>query len=128
MDKATEQRLLKHAWKYGHFRNPAYPDTHNVKHDDYSMLSVDDEIAKQAIESVQLSDIQCALLCEEMHDGRMLEPDGIAGPATLATIEIRRCQVPDFAMADNDAFGLAGRGGGIDCDPERDHHLEVVIK
>ncbi len=126
MDKATEQRLLKHAWTYGHFRNPAYPETHEVKQDDYWMLSVDNEIAKQAIESVQLSDVQCDDLCHSYHL-RGLDADGDAGPATLALLDIPRCDVPDFAMGE-DEFGLTGRGGWSDCDPEREHHHEVVIK
>ena len=127
MDKATEQKLLRHAWQYGHFRNPAYPDTHDVKQDDYWMLSVDDdELARQAIESVQLSDCQCDDL-SHIHHGRVLEVDGDAGPATIALLDIPRCQVPDFAT-DDDKFGLAGAGGWSDCDPEREHHHEVVIK
>lgn len=126
MDKATEQRLLKHAWKYGHFRNPAYPETHEVKQDDYWMLSVDDEIAKQAIKSVQLSDIQCDDLCHSYHL-RGIDADGDAGPATVGLLDIPRCDVPDFAMGE-DEFGLAGSGGWSDCDTKREHHHEVVIR
>jgi len=129
MDKATERRLLEWALKYGHFANSQYPATHEVKtREDVAKLSVSHDLARQAIESVQLCDINCDLLCREMHNGRALNVDGDAGPATLALIEIRRCQVPDFALADDDEFGLAGRGAWSDCDPKQEHHHEVVIK
>ncbi len=132
MDKAVEQKLLRHAWKYGHFRNPAYPDTHQVKESAVSILSVDDEIARQAIASVQVSDCQCDDLCH-MHHGHGLDldddgkADGDPGPATLALLDIKRCQVPDFAMED-DEFGMATSGGWLKCDPNQEYDHEVVIK
>lgn len=134
MDKAIEQKLLQHAWKFGHFRNPDYPATHDVKESDVVNLSMDDEIARQAIASVQVSDCQCDEMCRDMFHGRPLaldnegKADGDAGPATLALIEIPRCDVPDFATDEDDKFGLAGRGAWSDCDPKRKHHHEVVIK
>lgn len=132
MDKLVEQKILRHAWKYGHFRNPDYPGTHAVKESDIALLSMDDELSRQAIASVQVSDCQCDDFCHRHHGhGLNLDDDGKAdgdpGPATIALVDIPRCRVPDFAM-DDDEFGLAGRGGWSDCDPEREHHHEVVIK
>ena len=132
MDKATQQKLLQHAWQYGHFRNPEYPETHGVQESDIATLTPNDELGRQAIASVQVSDCQCDDLCH-MHHGHGLDldddgkADGDPGPATLALLEIKRCQVPDFAT-DDDEFGLAGTGGWLTCDPERDHDHEVVIK
>ena len=126
MDKAVEQKLLTHAWQYGHFRNPAFPGTHEVKHYDYRMLSADDTLARDAIASVQMSDSNCDRLCH-LHHGRGLIADGDAGPATIAYLDVRRCQVPDFAT-EGDEFGLSGTGGWLKCDDTREHDHEVVIK
>lgn len=125
-------KLKGHAWKYGHFRNPAYQESFNVAEAELPALTLDDEAFRQAIASVQESDCCCDELCH-MHHGRALElndddrADGDPGPATLAMLDIRRCHVPDFAV-ENDEFGLAGAGAWSNCDAQRNFHHEVVIQ
>lgn len=128
MDKADEQRLLRHAWDYGHFRNPLYPDTHNVVEADLATLSpLGSHRSRDAIASVQMSDCQCDEMCRSMFHGRPLVADGHPGPATMALIDIPRCRVPDFAT-DDDEYGQAGTIAWQDCDPTVEHDHEVVIR
>ena len=56
------------AWleSYGHFRNPAFPDTHNVEHGDLDSLaanSLNDHQTQEAIRSIQLLDANFDVLC-----------------------------------------------------------------
>lgn len=132
MADAAEQRVIRHAWTYGHFKNPGYPECHVIKEEDLSKLTLVHPLVVKAMRSVQASDANLEVLAR-MHHGRALNvgpagvPDGEVGPATMALVELPRCQVPDFATED-DEFGLAGSGGWSDCDPQQGHEHEVVIK
>jgi len=117
------EKALEHAWKYGHFRNPDYAATHEVSEKDIATLTLDDELSKQAIMSVQASDGNLPLLCDLLH-GRELSVDGDCGPATEALIALPRCAVPDFG----NEYGKAGSGGWSKCDETMNFDHEVVIK
>jgi len=123
MDPA-EQRIIQHAWKYGHFSNPKYPETQAIKGEDLDKLTLVHPLAVKAIASLQESDANLETLAQLAH-GRALAIDGEVGPATMALVELPRCGLPDHASSE---YGEAGSGGWSDCDPEQDHEHEVVIK
>lgn len=123
MDRAQEQKILAHAWQFGHFRNPDYPNTHNIEEFDLGNLTLADTVSIQAVTSVQNSDWHLEHLTS-IHHGRRAILDGDAGPATLGLIEIPRCGVPDFGSE----FGEAGVGGWLECDPESDAAHSVRIR
>ena len=125
------RKVLEHAWKFGHFRNPEYPSTHDVKEADVANLALDHPIARSAIASLQESDANLDDFCQKFHGRRLAwmddagEPfdvsDGDAGPATLALTDLPRCAVPDFSEEE------AGAGGWLTCDPmsTADHSCRI---
>jgi len=143
IESALQTKLLKHAWDYGHFSNPLYPDTHNVKKKDLKTLTIKDEVGRQATASVQCSDRNIETFCD-LHHGRALSKnddgraDGDPAQATFDLINLRRCKVPDFTRntlnlldTNRDKFGLlnAGSGGWANCDPKSsaDHSKRVKL-
>ncbi len=137
IDTALQTKLLEHAWTYGHFDNPLYPDTHNVKKKDLKKLTIKDEVGRQAIASVQCSDCNIETFCD-LHHGRALSKnddgraDGDPAQATFDLINLRRCKIPDFIRLNSrkDTFGLlnAGSGGWNDCDPKSSAEHSVRVK
>lgn len=125
IESTLQTKLLKHAWDYGHFQNPLYPDTHDVKKKDLKTLRITDEVARQAIASVQCSDCNIETFCD-LHHGRALNADGDPSNATIDLINLRRCKVPDFGSK----FGLlnAGSGGWANCDPKSNAKHSIRIK
>ena len=128
MDKVQEQAILQHAWRFGHFRNPAPEcrNAHNVEAGDVRQLTLADEPAKEAVRSLQGIDAQFDTLVGKVHkrapaveivdeEANLWLGDGDAGQATLDLVDLPRCGCPDYGTE----YGLenAGSGGWNDCDP-----------
>lgn len=123
LETQEAHKVLQHAWDYGHFRNPAFPNTHDVQERHLHGMNMAHPAAKDAVRSMQASDIQLESLVQMAHL-RPLNMDGDAGPATVGLTKIPRCSVPDFGSN----FGEAGVGGWLDCDPESDADHSVRIR
>ena len=119
------QRAMEFAWKYGHFRNPSFPEGRNVDSESWQKLNGKEAEAKGAIQSIQSSDINLEVFCDQCH-GRMLSVDGDIGPATERLLEHPRCDVPDYADEGSE-YGEAGVGGWLKCDPQSDADHSVRI-
>lgn len=114
-------------WRYGHFRNPAYPNTHNVQRENLQQLSLADEVVQTAIKSIQELDLNAELKARAYHPHRIkaddpeadvLIADGDLGPATLSMMNLDRCGEPDFVIdyGDDVEFGTEpGNGGWPNC-------------
>jgi hypothetical protein len=90
----TDHELIRFLWNHGHFFNPKYPATQNVKESDLDILTLRDELVKAAVGSFQEADANVSVLVTAMH-GRMAVFDGEVGPATRMTATLKRCPVPD---------------------------------
>ena len=91
----TDQELIAHLWRTGHFFNPAYPDANEVRQEDLSILTLADRVVQLAVASYQQSDANLHVLAQA-HHGRLAVADGEVGPATRALAQLPRCAVPDF--------------------------------
>lgn len=90
--------LIGRLFSLGHFHNPAHPT--GITKDELRLLQLHDEPVKSAIASYQeymVADFDRLSL--EKH-GRLGITDGEAGPATVALIEMPRCDFPDFSVPD----------------------------
>lgn len=120
----NESQIIEMLWKYGHFRNPAYPDTHAVGQADLSKLTLADRLVQEAVRSYQ--HLQKPVLDELSTDihGRRGVADGIVGPATQRLLDMPRCGAPDYAMTPEELG--SGRWGQCKLDLyPRDHAVTV---
>jgi hypothetical protein len=90
------QRFLENLYQWGHFRNPAFPETQNVTGEDLAALDMADTVVKDAVKSYQEwfageLDTQS----RSIH-GRPLIVDGDVGPATELVASQPRCGAPDY--------------------------------
>ncbi len=94
--------FVRRLWDLGHFRNPEYPDAHDVTAADLDKLRLDDPAVKAAIQSYQ-SFFRSTLDERSIlkWHGRAIEVDGELGPATEDLLRESRCGVPDFSTEDN---------------------------
>lgn len=94
-----EQRIIQWLWRFGHFRNPAFPETTNVQESDLQKLTLADPVVQLAVKSIQELDANLAQVLVPKHHQRALIADGDVGPATLELIfETPRCGEPDYAV------------------------------
>lgn len=113
------QHVIEWLWRYGHFRNPGkeFEATQEVSEDDLVGLAKDglsNMLVQLAVRSYQLLDANVEDQCQFIHQ-RALTADGEIGPATMATMNMPRCDVPDYAA---EATG-SGSWPHPGCDPER---------
>jgi hypothetical protein len=118
------QEIIQWLWKYGHFRNPDYPETHGITEADLPLLTLEDRPVKQAVASIQGLDINCETFAQARH-GRALIADGDIGPATLDLFRVERCGCPDYAEAIDDA-GAQGVGNWKGCHGIGNYHCASV--
>lgn len=100
-----DRLLIQNLWDYGHFNNPAFPDTLNVEERDLDGLTLRHTVVQQAVRSYQqfmLGDLE--LYSQAVHM-RPAAVDGEVGPATRAIIEIERCGCPDYTREELPAVG-----------------------
>lgn len=102
----TDTELIAFLWRTGHFWNPVYPDTLNVKESDLLNLTLNDSVVQQAVQSFQESDATLPVLVRVIHK-RALVADGLVGPATRALADSPRCPLPDRAPPPNATFWYA---------------------
>ena len=86
---------LDFLFKSGHFWNPAYPNTHNVKQEDLPILTLADLAVREATASWQAFDGNFDVLSFLTHL-RGIIADGSIGPVTSMMATIPRCPLPDF--------------------------------
>lgn len=88
--------FIKSMWRSGHFWNPAYPATLNVKESDLPKLRLTDKVVQFAVASFQMGDSNMHTFAS-LHHKRAPMFDGDVGPATMDLIAMPRCPMPDFA-------------------------------
>lgn len=97
---STHAEIMGQLWSWGHFRNPAYPETHNINDPAIAgMLAPTDLEAIQAIRSYQEYFADVLDPVARLHHQRQLVTDGDVGPATEWLISRKRCGCPDFLAA-----------------------------
>lgn len=116
--------------KFGHFNNPKnkkWGDSWNVPHEDVDRLSVHSSALKEAISSFQdFNDAALDHICMQMH-GRPSIPDGELGPATAALLDMPRCEVPDYAFANEEAEAIGTGSWPAGCHPDwKSNHVLTV--
>lgn len=92
----TDAELIERLYEWGHFRNPAYPDTHDVSQADLPNLTLEDNVVQDAVRSYQdffAPDVDSLALA--LHGRRMIV-DGGVGPATRSVALRPRCGVPEY--------------------------------
>lgn len=98
-------------WATGNFRDPDFPEAHNVEKDELPKLTKNDEAFKAAVRSRQ-SYFQGEMdeFCLR-HHGRLSYAtdggDGDVGVATEQLLRMPRCAHPDFRMTEKDDPELA---------------------
>lgn len=96
---------IQKLWEYGHFNNPAYPDTLNVEEKDLPALRMEDDVVVQAVQSFQsFMSYQLEPLVMAAH-GRTPEIDGDAGQGTKELLFAPRCGEPDYRRGPRRAVG-----------------------
>lgn len=116
----NEQAIIQWLWKYGHFRNPAFPDTFGVQESDLAKLTLVHPLVQQAVKSIQDLDVNLGELAFRHHN-RALNPDGLVGPATEELIfATPRCGEPDYAIEEEGSGSWPVPGCDI-SDPQRDN-------
>jgi hypothetical protein len=119
----SEQQAIRRLWDYGHFSNPAKPDTFNVQEIDLAKLNLSHPIVKEAIQSYQdFNAIQGDTFSLDHHSRPMIH-DGEIGPATLELLEAARCAVPDYRR---EPLPAVGTGGWSRCHGIGNFHAATV--
>lgn len=140
-----ESAFIKFLWDHGHFWNPAHPEALNVTESDVLLLSLNHRVSKMAAMSYQTADANMVPM-SLLHHGRMPNPDGDVGPATMALATLKRCPIPDHAPPPNASFHYdnpgvqaavesyqqwaEATGSGswpVGCDPQRKDVHSVVV-
>ena len=124
---------IQRLWDWGHFRNPSYPDTHNVEENDLPNLVGTfnhSPLVRQAVASWQAFDANFGTLAATVH-GRDVQPDGDEGPCTEAMYTLERCGIPDYGDGSglhlwDDELEAIGTGSWAKCHGAADHHRAVA--
>ena len=115
-DIISDVNALEDFWRTGHFWNPRYPETHNVKtlREARAIGRLQHPIARWATMSFQQADSSLDMLAIDHHQ-RTAVADGDAGPATKELLRarldraflphLRGCPVPDHKPPDGVLFG-----------------------
>ena len=92
-----DRKILQEVWDTGNFFSPEALKICKVSRKDLDILTLNDRVSQAALASYQhITGIELDKHTLEYH-GRLSRADGIAGPATLETVEAKRdCRVPDF--------------------------------
>lgn len=144
MDEAApvDQRYIAETWLTGHFRNAAFPETHNVSWTDVKAgkLKPGDEVVRQAFQSRSQADVNYVGLCRHLH-GRDPDYDGdLRGGALAALLAMPRCGCPDHPLSGDDLHALradelhpawprgeaVGPGNWPECHGVEDNHCCAV--
>ncbi len=114
---------IQNLWDWGHFNNPAFPDTRNVEESDLPGLSLTDDVVVQAVASLQgFMPVQLDGFALAAH-GRPARHDGEVGPATEALLKIERCGCPDYRR---EPVAAVGTGNWPRCHGIGDFHAATV--
>lgn len=127
IDKEYVQQWL---WKYGHFRNPSFPDCMNVDESSLAKLNPTDKVWQDAVRSIQSLDANLDALSERQH-GRVAVADGNIGPATVSLMQLPRCGRPDYGGMPGDSEDPErATGSGAwpvpGCDPKAPTNIHSV--
>lgn len=114
----TNQEIIKWLWDYGHFRNPSYPESHNVALVDLPKLTLSDNAVKFAVQSIQSLDANYAAL-GLFKNNRAAVVDGDVGPITRSLLDLPRCACPDYATEEATGQGSWPVPGCNVDDPNR---------
>jgi len=129
----NDQQIIRWLWRFGHFRNPANPNTSNVTEADLPNLTLKHPLVKAAIASIQALDENANQAAFRFH-ARAIIPDGDIGPATRELFTIPRCACPDYADATTESADATGSGPWPvpGCDPTRknraaEHSIRINV-
>jgi len=90
----NESEFILFLYRTGHFWNPAYPDSLDVKPSHLPGLRLTDRVVKGAVASFQAADGNFHKIVQTLHN-RASRIDGDAGPATMGMATLARCPMPD---------------------------------
>lgn len=131
---ATVHPAIQRLWDYGHFNNPAFPDTLNVQAQDLDKLTLSSPEVIQATASIQ--DFMGQTLDELClkHHSRPAIHDGQIGSATLELLlQTERCGHPDYGYLDDNGNihrgsiqAAIGSGNWQGCRNVGNFHCAVV--
>lgn len=130
----TDRQVIEHLWQTGHFCNPAFPNTFNIREQDLPILKITDGAVIQALSSYQNF---FGPQLDELTFKHYMRPaitDGGFGAATAELIEMPRCGQPDYGYLDDNGkihrgspFQAAtGSGNWQGCHGVGDFHCAVV--
>lgn len=106
MDDSIRKTIISNLWRWGHFNNPSMPDRPGSV-DEVESLELASTSVEEAIRSYQefYAD-EMAVRVRLLH-GREPQFDGKMGPATLAMMNDRFCDFPDYTPAHAQAIAEA---------------------
>lgn len=108
----TTFEIIQRLWDWGHFNNPAFPNTLNVEEADLPNLRLEDTAVVQAVSSYQnFMGVQLDTLSAK-HHMRPSIADGHIGPATLELLQVERCGCPDYERG---VLAAVGSGNWKGC-------------
>jgi hypothetical protein len=119
----SEREAIQRLWDYGHFANPAKPNTHGVQSADLDKLSLSDPVVKHAVQSYQDFNALDGDRISLGHHARPMVHDGEVGPATLELLSAARCAVPDYSR---NPLPAVGTGGWARCHGIGNYHAATV--
>jgi hypothetical protein len=97
----SDHEVIDRLWAYGHFNNPAFPNTLNITQVDLPRLKITDPEVVQAVASAQSF---MAGTLDELTLKHYMRPsiaDGDVGYATRELLMIERCGHPDYGYLDD---------------------------
>jgi hypothetical protein len=93
-----EKQYIRTLFELGHFYNPATPNGHNVLIKDLDTLTLNHQLVKDAVRSLQdMGGEVFNQICLK-HHGRNASFDGEFGPATNQLFNTPRCGQPDYKL------------------------------
>ena len=88
-----DRKILQEVWDTGNFFNPEVLKICKVSRKDLDILTLNDRVSQAALASYQhITGVELDKHTLEYH-GRLSRADGIAGPATLETVEAKRVSI-----------------------------------
>lgn len=122
----NDKEIIRLLDTYGHLRhNPSFPGGKNLRTEDIALLTLDDQVVKDAVRSLQQFDANMEFLSRKHHH-RSTIFDGDIGPATQELLELPRCSCPDYMAAQ----GSGSWPAGCPWNPPRyqqNHYIRVRV-
>jgi hypothetical protein len=100
----TNKEIAQWLVQFGHHWNESFPNLLNIDQGRAEKMDGSESDFRELVQSFQLWDANVEEEVLRFHKGRALQLDGNVGPATLATMALPRCAMPDFPPPPNASF------------------------